>query len=405
MTGLRVLIVGASIAGPTAAYWFAKAGATVTVIERFPELRTGGQNVDIRNVGVAVMRKMLGMEAAVRAKKVPMEGICFVRANGSEIGTIVATGNPDEQSLVSEYEIYRGDLSRVLYDLSRKDDKITYVFGEQVASIQRHEDKSQDALVQVEFANGHPNAMFDLVVACDGANSRTRALGLDCGVRDHVQPTNCFGSFFSIESDLHGNKMAQSYSASGGRFVGLGPHPSGTTRSALLTFHPRDGAALAKPFREAQRARRARKIVKDMLQADDFYASEIVQVRTPHLYRDRFALVGDAGYGSGVTGIGTSLAMAGAYVLAGEVGRHPGDLSSGLRAYEQRIRPIVEDLQKISPLVPALMAPQTAWGLRLRNLLLAFVCWSRMLEFAQRYLAGAFASADKHILPDYEWQT
>lgn len=61
MSNLNVLVVGASIAGPATAYWLAKAGAKVTVIERFPALRTSGQAIDIRTAGVAVMRKMPGM--------------------------------------------------------------------------------------------------------------------------------------------------------------------------------------------------------------------------------------------------------------------------------------------------------------------------------------------------------
>lgn len=67
MSNLNVLVVGASIAGPAAAYWLAKAGAHVTVIERFPYLRTSGQNVDIRSCGVTIMRKIPGMEETVRA--------------------------------------------------------------------------------------------------------------------------------------------------------------------------------------------------------------------------------------------------------------------------------------------------------------------------------------------------
>jgi len=102
MSDLRVLIVGASIAGPTAAYWFAKAGANVTVIERFPELRTSGQNIDIRAVGVTVMRKMPGMEKAVRNKILDMDGMRLVDQQGRAIATMRATGNPDQQSLVSE---------------------------------------------------------------------------------------------------------------------------------------------------------------------------------------------------------------------------------------------------------------------------------------------------------------
>lgn len=136
MSQPMVLVVGASIAGPMAAYWLAKAGARVTVIERFPRLRTNGQGIDIRTTGVTVMRKIPGMEAAVRAKTTEMEGMSFVRDDGRPYGIIRATGNPDQQSLVSEYEIFRGDLAQVLFDLSKDNENVRYVFGEQIASMQ-----------------------------------------------------------------------------------------------------------------------------------------------------------------------------------------------------------------------------------------------------------------------------
>jgi 2-polyprenyl-6-methoxyphenol hydroxylase-like FAD-dependent oxidoreductase len=114
-------------------------------------------------------------------------------------------------------------------------------------------------------------------------------------------------------------------------------------------------------------------------------------------------LVGDAGYAPGFTGAGTTLALAGAYVLAGEVGRHKGNLAAGLRRYEDIMMPIIDDLQKVPPFVPAIFAPQTTWGIWLRNNIFGFIAWTRILEFAQRFFAGAFASADKYGLPDYEW--
>jgi len=172
MSQLKVLVVGASIAGPTAAYWFAKARADVTVIERFPQLRTNGQNIDIRTAAVTIMRKMVGMEAAVQAKTMPLEGISFVRSNGRPYGTIKATGNPDQQSLVSEYEIFRGDLAQILFDLTKDNKNIKYVFGEQVTSMQQPNEKD-DRPITVEFANGFLTSDYDLVVACDGATSRT----------------------------------------------------------------------------------------------------------------------------------------------------------------------------------------------------------------------------------------
>jgi 2-polyprenyl-6-methoxyphenol hydroxylase-like FAD-dependent oxidoreductase len=423
MSKLKVLVVGASIAGPTAAYWFAKAGAQVTIIERFPKLRTNGQSIDIRTAGVTVMRKMPRMEAAVRAKSTQMEGISFVRDDGRSYGTITATGNPDQQSLVSEYEIFRGDLAQILFDLTKDNENIKYVFGEQVASMQQNEkdDGDGDGPLTVEFTNGLPTSQYDLVVACDGATSRTRAIGFGCSVRDHIRPTNCWAAYFSIEQDLlKGSKMGHSYSAPGGRWIAIGPDPSGVNRVALMGIHPRDNRDATLKFREAMKQGddalkqfvaqnfqgvgwKTDEVIKDMMEAGDFYASEVVQVKTPTLYEGRFVLVGDAGCAPGFTGAGTTLAIAGAYVLAGEVGRHKGNLAAGLRGYEDIMRPIIDDLQKVPPLVPTIFAPQTAWGIWLRNNIFGFIAWTRILEFAQRFFAGAFASTDKYGLPDYEW--
>ena len=429
MSKLRVLIVGASVAGPTAAYWFAKAGASVTVIERFPKLRTAGQNIDIRTAGVTVMRKMQGMEAAVRAKTTSMDGLSFVRDNGRPYGTIRATGNPDQQSLVSEYEIFRGDLARILFDMTKDNKNIKYVFDEQIASMTQQPDaKDRDkdgGPITVEFANNHlPTSDYDLVVACDGATSRTRAMGLGCGVRDHIKPFNCWAAYFSTSQDhLKGSTIAQGYSSLGGRFAALGPDPfsPGTNRVGLISIHPpnKDNTQLDS-FREAQKQGddalkrfvaehyagagwKTDSIIQDMMSSTDFYASEVVQVKIPSVYKGRFVLVGDAGYAPGFTGGGTTLAIAGAYVLAGEICKHKDDLAAGLKSYEQRMAPLIADMQKIPPLVPTVMAPQTKWGIWLRNHIFAFIAFTRILEMLQKFFAGALAHTDKYKLPDYPW--
>lgn len=419
MSKLKVLVVGASVAGPTAAYWFAKAGATVTVIERFPKMRTNGQNIDIRTAGVTVMRRTPGMEEAVRAKVLPLDGISFVRHDGRPYGTIRPTGNPDQQSLVSEYEIFRGDLAQILFDQTKNNENIRYVFGEQVASIRRS--KNGDRPVTVEFMNGLPTSEYDLVVACDGATSRTRAIGLGCGVRDYVEPTYCWAAYFTIKEDLlKGSKMGQSYSAVGGRFVAVGPDPSGANRVVFMGLNQRGDHNAIPLFREAAKqgdsalkqyvAQRfagagwkTDSIIKGMMETDDFYATEIVQVKLPSLHQGRFVLVGDAGYAPGPTGGGTTLAIAGAYVLAGEIGKHKGNLAEGLKAYEVQMRPLITELQKIPPLITTILAPQTAWGIWLRNNIFAFITWTRILEFVQRFFASSFANSDEYRLPEYEW--
>ncbi|KAI9684245.1 MAG: hypothetical protein M1822_005718 [Bathelium mastoideum] len=417
MSDLKVLIVGASIAGPTAAYWFARAGANVTIIERFPKLRTNGQSIDIRSAGVTVMQKMPGMEAAVRAKTTQQEGIHFVRDNGQPYAIMKATGDPNQQSLTSEFEIFRGDLAQILFDLTKDNERIKYVFGEQVSAMHQRD----DGHITVEFANGLPASEYDLVVACDGATSRTRAIGFGCNVRDYLKPLNTWMAYFSVDEDLlERSRMAELWSTTGGRALGAGPDPAGGNRAAALGTYPRGDRDATLPFREAMRqgddtlkqyiARqfegvgwKSNEILKGMMKAEDFYASEIVQVKPPSLYKGRFVLCGDAGYcPSTFTGAGTTLALAGAYLLAGEVSRHKGDLTAALEGYEERMRPMIDDMQKIPPGMPGLLAPQTVWGIWLRNLLLAFIAWSRILEWAGMFFSSSFG-ADKFGLPDYEW--
>lgn len=402
-----------------AAYWLAKAGARVTVIERFPRLRSSGQNIDIRTTGVTVMRKIPGMEASVRAKTVQLEGMSFVDDDGQSFGTITATGNPDQQALVSEYEVYRGDLAKILFDLSKDRENVQYVFGEQIASMQQNE--NDNGPIKVEFANGLTTSEYDLVVACDGATSRTRAMGLGCNLRDYVDPVNSWAAFFSVKQDfISGSKVGHGHSTVGGRFLAISCDPAGGNRVVLMSIHPRDKRDLTLPFRQAMEqgeqllkrfvaqhykgaSWKTEDIMAAMMHSSDFYANEMIQVKVPSLHKGRFVLVGDAGYAPGPTGTGTSLAMTGAYILAGEIGKHKGDLAAGLKAYEKRMRPIINDMQKIPPLVLGICAPQTAWGIWLRNNIFALLAWSNVLEYAQRFFGGSATSTDKYGLPDYEW--
>ncbi|KAI1016380.1 hypothetical protein LB503_010443 [Fusarium chuoi] len=403
MSRLKVLVSGASIAGPATAYWLAKAGAKVTVIERFPALRTGGQAVDIRTAGVSVMRKMAGLEAAVRAKSTQEEGISFVREDGTPYGVIRPTGNPDQQSLVL------GD-----------NKNITYIFDEQIASMQQSEKIAGP--ITVTFANGTEASEYDLVIACDGATSRTRALGLGCNVGDHIVSTNCWSAYFSIPQDvLSGSKIGQGFKAVRGRNISIGTDPAGFSRVLLMCMNSRGKSESADAFREASaKGTDALKkyiaqhysdvgwkssiALKEMMSSEDFYASEIVQVKTPTLSKGRFVLVGDAGYAAGLTGGGTSLALAGAYILAGELSKHKGDITAGLEGYEQQIRPLINKMQVIPPLITTILAPQTAWGIWLRNNIFALIAWTGLVEFAQRYIGAGFGDAKAFPIPEYDWE-
>lgn len=79
------------------------------------------------------------------------------------------------------------------------------------------------------------------------------------------------------------------------------------------------------------------------------------------MYKRRFVFIGDAGYAPDFTGAGTTLAIAGTYVLAGEVGRHKENLAAGHKGSEEQMRPVIDDFRRIPPLLSTIFAPQTAW--------------------------------------------
>src|SRR5689334_4921972 len=139
MAPLRVLICGGGIAGPSLAFWLSKFDYDVTIVERFPSLRAGGQQIDLRGQGVQVMKKM-GIEQAVRSRVVDEEGIQFVDTAGRRKAFIEANkSGKGKQSATSEFEIMRGDLCHILYDIVK--DKVKWVFGVYVTSFQQDEDK------------------------------------------------------------------------------------------------------------------------------------------------------------------------------------------------------------------------------------------------------------------------
>lgn len=128
-----------------------------------------------------------------------------------------------------------------------------------------------------------------------------------------------------------------------------------------MGIYPQDNRDATLPFREASKQGHAAlkkyiaqqlqgigwktdEIVKKMLESEDFYATESVQVKPPSPYKGLFIMVDDAGYATGPTGGGTSLAPAGGYSLAGEVSKHKGDIAAGLRGYEERMRLLIDDM-------------------------------------------------------------
>jgi 2-polyprenyl-6-methoxyphenol hydroxylase-like FAD-dependent oxidoreductase len=108
----------------------------------------------------------------------------------------------------------------------------------------------------------------------------------------------------------------------------------------------------------------AKRLLDVMSKAPDFYFQAIQQIKMAKWSNNRVVCLGDTAYApTPLTGMGTSLAIIGGYVLAGELaklqgGEHP---RSALEAYERAFRPFVEQTQQVPGIVPGVAHPDTAW--------------------------------------------
>jgi 2-polyprenyl-6-methoxyphenol hydroxylase-like FAD-dependent oxidoreductase len=90
------------------------------------------------------------------------------------------------------------------------------------------------------------------------------------------------------------------------------------------------------------------RLLEMMPMATDWYFDQAAQIDMPRWSQGRIVLVGDAAYcASPMSGQGTSLALIGAYVLAGELAAASGDHLRAFAVYENVMRPFVEANQAL----------------------------------------------------------
>lgn len=424
MAPLKILIVGGGITGPALGYWLQKLDCDITILERSPDLRASGQQIDLRGQGLTCMRRM-GLEPAVREKVVDEQGFRIIDQKGNIKAEFPAnkTGK-GKQSFTSEFEIMRGDLVRILYGVTK--DKCKYVFGTTIEDFEQREDG-----VHVKFADGKEE-VFDLLVGADGQSSRTRRKLMGPDAKDAFEFLGLYISYYTVPKEEKDTNYATAVLLPRRRLVSTRVD-NPRTMQVYLGIHVKDADAGLKVLDEAMESgdmQRVKKVYYDLFkdvggetprlldalmnapESNDFYAQRVGQVKMEGPWsKGRVTLVGDAAYcPSPVSGVGTSVGLVGAYVLAGEISiqlhrkkesgaSHAQVVDAALEGYEKTLRPFIEKAQKLPPGVPGAIYADGGWGVWAINTLAGVLSTLRIPSLLSRFSTDDFAGGWK--IPDY----
>lgn len=388
MRNTTVLISGASVAGPALAYWLNRYGFAVTVVERAPALRPGGQAVDFKGRTHRTVLERMGILGDVEERRTGATDTVFVDDRGTRLALMSGdfTGG--------DVEILRGDLSEIVY--RRTADHCEYLFGDSIAALGETADG-----VHVEFEHA-PARTFDLVFGADGIHSRVRALTFG-PERDFVKH---LGYYYGVAgaspwstktTGPRERATAYAHNAPGRLAITGGPKAQQMYMfaSAELDYARDDSATQRRILTEAYADVKweVPRMLAELADFDDVYLDSISQVRMAGRYtKGRVALVGDSAYGNTLGGFGTGLAVVGAYVIAGELALADGDHTVAFARYDE----IMTRYAKIAgnSNVGPFLAPKTALGIRMRNWFLG----SRLFGLMAKYGDNAANDID---LQDY----
>ena len=379
----HVFVSGASIAGLSTAFWMHRAGWHVTVLERAPQFRDGGQNVDIRGIARDVLQRM-GLLDAVRAANTTETGTVVVDSDGTVRATLPSDG---PEGATAELEVLRGDLAKIILDAVPD---VELVYGDTVAEVRHRNDRVE----VVTTAGRHLDAEF-LVVA-EGARSRTRdrLFPAESIHRRDLDITMAVGTIPRTETD---DQTWRWYNAIGGRSVHLRPDNHGTTR-AILAYAPGEdllgvdrSEALARVrSRYADVGWQAPRVLDAFEYADDLYFDQLTQIRVDRWHRGRIVLVGDAAWCVTLMGGGgASLALTGGYALAAALTDPANDdPEKALTAYEHWMRPLADRVGRTPKALVRFAYPRTRAGLAARGIADRLVTATILRTLVQRLHAG-----------------
>src|SRR5215470_2631716 len=338
---MKVLISGAGPAGLTAAYWLRRYGFSPTIVERAPALVVGGYKIDVRGAALQVLRHM-GVHDAVVAAQTDMQGALLVDKEGNVVNRM--SGDDFGHRVGGDVEIVRGTLCQILRDHLGD---VELLFGDTIQGITQSPNSTQ-----VQFTKNDARE-FDCVIGADGLHSNVRRIAFGEESR-FLRDLGLYLCVYSVPNYLKLDRMEMQYSEIG-RIAQIWSSRGDANMKACFGFaapslqiglhdRPQQQQALNTVYEGI--GWEIPRLLEMMPTASDWYFDKAAQIVMPRWSQGRVALVGDAAYcASPMSGQGTSIALIGAYVLAGELAAASGAHPRAFAECENVMRPFVEGNQ------------------------------------------------------------
>lgn len=353
--GKKVLVSGASISGLTTAWWMSKMGYKVSIVELANQPRSGGTALNLSGNALGFTREM-GIYEQILSNSVSLDLIEFKDANDVTVNSIALRNDAEQPSYISEIE--QGDSKENTFDeieidrsklvnilLNAVGNDVDFIFNNSIKTLKETKD-----CINVTFDDDSQGS-FELVIGCDGVHSKVRKLWFG-EEKNYLHFLKAYGSITTLNKELITPNTMQWYNVPGKAYM-LNVNKDKTD----IVFFFISEKEILYDFRNIEQQKKivldrfltgwkTAELMEEVKNSENFYFVNLSQIKMPSWTKGRVALVGDAAYcASPAAGMGGSLAVEGAGILAIALQSNNGDYELAFQDFNKKLRPFVEEIQ------------------------------------------------------------